>query len=219
MKAVMISIQPKWCELISSGKKTIEVRKTRPKIETPFKCYIYATKPKKWFRFSSIGFTSNEILWLSDGKVKMCDGFEFWADGKEYQPLCRKVIGEFVCDRIDNFLVFENGSVQYWNYHDLEKSCLTYDEISKYIGKNREGYGWHISDLVIYDKPRELSEFYLQCEEYGKTGTIDTPKKCKKCRYQYTWDLVSKCRIDGKRPITRPPRSWQYVEELKENEK
>lgn len=25
MKAVLISIQPKWCELIASGKKTIEV--------------------------------------------------------------------------------------------------------------------------------------------------------------------------------------------------
>ena len=46
MKSVLISIRPMWCELIASGKKTIEVRKTRPKIETPFKCYIYCTKPK-----------------------------------------------------------------------------------------------------------------------------------------------------------------------------
>ena len=47
MKAVLISIQPKWCELIASGKKTIEVRKTRPKIETPFRCYIYMTATKE----------------------------------------------------------------------------------------------------------------------------------------------------------------------------
>ena len=45
-KAVMLSIRPKWCEKIASGKKTIEVRKTRPKLETPFKCYIYCTLPK-----------------------------------------------------------------------------------------------------------------------------------------------------------------------------
>lgn len=44
MKSVLISIQPKWCELIASGKKTIEVRKTKPKLETPFKVYIYCTK-------------------------------------------------------------------------------------------------------------------------------------------------------------------------------
>ena len=49
-KAVLISIQPKWCELISNGKKTIEVRKTRPMLETPFKCYIYCTKPSKKYQ-------------------------------------------------------------------------------------------------------------------------------------------------------------------------
>ena len=43
-KSVLISIQPKWCELIANGKKTIEVRKTKPKLETPFKCYIYCTR-------------------------------------------------------------------------------------------------------------------------------------------------------------------------------
>ena len=42
-KAVLISIQPQWCEKIASGRKTIEVRKTRPKLEPPFKCYIYQT--------------------------------------------------------------------------------------------------------------------------------------------------------------------------------
>lgn len=43
-KAVLISIRPKWCERIASGEKTIEVQKTRPKLETPFKCYIYETR-------------------------------------------------------------------------------------------------------------------------------------------------------------------------------
>ena len=43
-KAVMLSIRPKWVEKIARGEKTIEVRKTRPKMETPFKCYIYCTQ-------------------------------------------------------------------------------------------------------------------------------------------------------------------------------
>ena len=42
-KAVMLSIRPKWVEKIANGEKTIEVRKTRPKLDTPFKCYIYCT--------------------------------------------------------------------------------------------------------------------------------------------------------------------------------
>lgn len=43
-KAVLISIRPEWAEKILFGKKTLEVRKTRPCLETPFKCYIYYTK-------------------------------------------------------------------------------------------------------------------------------------------------------------------------------
>ena len=41
MKAVLMSIKPKWCELIFSGEKTVEVRKTAPKLEPPFKVYVY----------------------------------------------------------------------------------------------------------------------------------------------------------------------------------
>ena len=43
MKAVLISIKPKWCDLIRRGRKTVEVRKTCPKLEVPFKVYIYET--------------------------------------------------------------------------------------------------------------------------------------------------------------------------------
>lgn len=43
-KTVMLSIRPKWCEKIASGEKTIEVRKTRPKLDMPFRCYIYCTQ-------------------------------------------------------------------------------------------------------------------------------------------------------------------------------
>ena len=42
-KAVLISIRPDWVEKILSGEKTLEVRKTRPKLEAPFKVYIYCT--------------------------------------------------------------------------------------------------------------------------------------------------------------------------------
>ena len=142
MKSVMLSIQPKWCELIANGKKTIEVRKTRPKLETPFKCYIYCTNDKK--------------------AILDSDGNNFWTDknygGEHYYN--GKVIGEFVCDRIEKFVV---GSLY---CDDVEqKACISYREICDYFyGKNydntvRIGYGWHISDLVIYDEPKELGEF------------------------------------------------------------
>ena len=76
MKAVLISIQPKWVEKIANRKKTIEVRKTAPK-QVPFKCYIYCTYPKK----------PAYTLWLNRRTKN-----KFLADGK--------VIGEFVCDKV-----------------------------------------------------------------------------------------------------------------------
>lgn len=78
MKSVLISLRPKWCDLTASGEKTIEARKTAPK-EVPFKGYIYATRPKKYYKCGAVS-TSDELLWLANGKIKMCDGFEFWAN-------------------------------------------------------------------------------------------------------------------------------------------
>ena len=72
-KAVMLSIRPKWCEKIVSGEKTIEVRKTRPKMNTPFKCYIYCT---------------------IDGIKKMPK--DYIAESVERG----NIIGEFTCNRI-----------------------------------------------------------------------------------------------------------------------
>lgn len=127
MKAVLISIQPKWCEMIASGKKTIEVRKTRPKMETPFKCYIYCTEGK------------DTVYYMA--KIGLC---ETRYDGK--------VIGEFVCDDI---IVDERGE----NADVFSKYAqLSLVEQKKY-GANKPLFGWHISKLKIYDKPKELEEF------------------------------------------------------------
>ena len=193
MKSVLISIQPKWCELIASGKKTVEVRKTKPKLDTPSKVYIYCT---------------------IDGGVK--------GDRLVRSKLiCGKVIGEFVCDKIDDFYCasipyrkennlgygrfINNGVYKVDGWHegvvfersdiyinsmlknsDLENMCLSAQEIFDYIGIGKHLYGWHISDLVIYDKPRELSEFHKPTMPTGLRYENDT--------------------------ITRPPQSWCYVE-------
>lgn len=173
MNAVLISINPKFCELIANGKKTVEVRKTRPKIDVPFKCFIYATMPKKWFRFSSFGYASNESLWLSNGKVKMCDGFEFWANETKYCCLNGKVMGEFVCDRIID-IPYSQYFVDYYHtmpQDDLEATCLCLGHIDEYL-LSKNGYGWHISNLVIYDKPKEVRDFYHINLDYTNIARI-----------------------------------------------
>jgi len=121
-KSVLLSIKPKYCELIASGKKTVEIRKNRPKIDVPFKCYIYCT----------LNGTS---------EIPM----EEYFNGKWYKKK-GKVIGEFVCDGIYS-----------WGADDLTYGTYYASDYAK--GKTL--YAWHISDLVIYDKPKELSEFGL----------------------------------------------------------
>lgn len=178
MSAVMLSINPKWCELIANGIKTVEVRKTRPKIETPFKCYIYQI-----------------------GKKSLLDTA---YHGETFCPKNGYVIGEFVCNEIFPIRVFENGTIQDYMFHGMEKSCVPYDNIANYIGNGCIGYGWHISDLKIYDKPRELREFkkagFMTEDDWLAALYPNTH-----CHYE-AW---------AKRfEVTRPPQSWCYVEEL-----
>lgn len=160
MKAVLISIQPKWCELMASGKKTIEVRKTRPKIDTPFKCYIYTTKLKSNFVLRRTQCCGLEIAYMNKHTKQFCGEPKRW-DGK--------VIGEFICNNIDEIIcsggipcIFYDGEL----YDDVcEKSCLSIKDVWEYAN-NKPIYGWNISDLKIYDEPKRLSEFLTT----GKTA-------------------------------------------------
>lgn len=205
MKCVMLSIRPKWCKKICKGEKTIEVRKSAPK-EVPFKAYIYATRPKNFYKCGAVS-TSDELLWLANGKVEMGDGFKFWADGDEYQCLNGRIIGEFICDKVDEY-TFSHYEAEYRVTHvEQEAMCLNQPELIRY-GKGKTLYGWHISDLKIYDKPKELSEFYKECEK----------PECEGCPYLRVYNTPdcyeTYCEVDEKILITRPPQSYQYVEEV-----
>lgn len=203
MQAVLMSIHPKWCELIANGKKTIEVRKTKPKINVPFKVYIYCTvggdalcpphaNCNSWtVHRQNNGTTNGRIMSLNErAKSDYC-----YANGK--------VIGEFVCDSISKCDI---DGLKWWDMleHVLRLSCLEMEELQKYVG-NDEFYGWHISDLVIYDKPKELSEFYVNCDWV-----------CGECKCDYFINHKCTTGFKNHKPLTRPPQSWCYVEEVSE---
>lgn len=183
-KAVMLSIRPKWCEKIASGEKTIEVRKTRPKQNPPFKCYIYCTKGRPDL---NIPISQERLMrdYLETGSMKSLNC-----------PLGNgKIIGEFTCDRIYGLAPLNHAP------DDVEQqACMTREEIVRYL--KGVGYGWHISDLKIYDMPKELTEFH-------------TWKKCKSCSksgYESTACIYDKnCMVPV--AITKAPQSWRYVEE------
>lgn len=183
MKSVLLSIKPKYCELIAKGKKTIEVRKSMPKLDTPFKCYIYMTK-------------TNLV-----------------GDRKVYKDrMAGKVIGEFVCDKIDKIVHAgtSNDNLQLcivendWTYTPLSneylfyETQLTYDELDKY-SNGGDLYGWHISNLIIYDEPKKLSEFkkYNRNCWYAHLGLAK--RDCPECQNKECF-------------LRHPPQSYCYVE-------
>ena len=200
-KAVMLSICPKWCEKIVNGEKTIEVRKTRPKWQTPFKCYIYCTVERAGY----------DALWVLDAPTREEYSFmvvsAYLENPKGANKGNGKVIGEFTCDRI--YEIQKRGIPQNFDYcylslsewgnddiaaeiNAISASCVSKGELNAYGARTPVLYGWHISNLDIYDTPRDLGEFIgLRTMKNG-------------------FEL---------RELDRPPQSWCYVEAAKEGEK
>ena len=148
-RSVMLSVKPHFCDLIARGKKKIEVRKTKPNTELPFKCYIYCTRAKR-----SEKLYSNGTVIVKDTR-KLLDPSVRYPGSKIFQRWNGKVIGEFVCDRIIKDHTFGHDPL----FNAL--SCMNDAEIASYCTAN-EMYRWHISDLIIYDKPKDLSDFGMK---------------------------------------------------------
>lgn len=207
MKSVLISIQPYWVFLIIARlmglnipqEKTVEIRKDYPKASDWNKlAHIYCSKNRKSF---------NRIP-------------------KEYQPLMEKllgkVIGEFVCNRVDKYDWEYWGDIpnSYADYFyfgagddELKQMCLLEEDLNDY-GKGKSLYGWNISDLKVYEKPKELGEFITVCKTYYSNND----DKCWGCpnlrviegnKEAWQGDCISR-----HKPLIRPPQSYCYVEEL-----
>lgn len=231
MKAVMKSVSPRICEKVASGDCAILVSKTAPKCEVPFKGYIYCTNGEMLLD------VRREIYLPSKVRIKPFRLFFGKVNGALYPSIPivnRKVIGEFVCDNIEKFSV---GSLRSDDIENL--ACLSYSEMIDYFYKpeeldgktTKQGYAWHISDLKIYDKPKELSEFAnalsnrdIRCKHIEKRQTVNG-RQYMKCTLQncicefrrlgWQTDCIGYEMLNEKKPLTRPPQSWQYVEELK----
>lgn len=248
MKAVMKSVSPRICEKVANGDCTILVSKTAPKCGVPFKGYIYCTKSIRAHVFhlyinGGIGRQEFGItgLWRSGKKVVEVNPHlsayrynSYLAEGK--------VIGEFVCDEVEEFHEWElspQGKFADFERERLENfltaACLSEEEVVRYrenLPYFKPLYGWHISDLKIYDKPKELSEFAnalsnrdIRCKHIEKRQTVNG-RQYMKCTLQncicefrrlgWQTDCIGYEMLKERKPITRAPQSWQYVEGLEE---
>lgn len=219
MKAILQSIRPQHCANIAAGIKKIEVRKTKPIITTPFKVYIYCTKPKERFSIGKHIFAFADNLYFANNIIKYGDGFEDVST--DIVNLNGKIIGEYICNEIEElrFDALDQACIMREAYgHSLDEefktgTCVSYKEAHDYCSnltwdENSTDffYGWHISNLVIYDKPKGLYEFNHLC-----IGD------CDECKYSYYENFgnsfYGEPMLACDRRVTRPPQSWCYVEE------
>lgn len=208
MKAVLMSIRPEWCNLIIRGQKTIDVRKTRPKLETPFKVYIYCTKaPQQLITIFKDGEETMDGE-IHHGKPVFIKFNKLLPDSVRGKT--QAVIGEFICDDIRR-IVPEYCIVKEDIETAIAGSCLSIKQVKEYagwdIGMNyadmKDLYGWHISNFKLYKKPVKLKDFWAiqPCTHRGD---------CCTCR---RWDAKRLiCRGEAFE-IERPPQSWYYVED------
>lgn len=197
-KSILMSIQPQWVAKILNGEKTVEVRKKFPKDYVGW-VYIYCTKEKGTYLYGdkSVYEGKNEWFWcqkiMGNGIVPLLNG---------------KVVAKFWCDKVE-----EINSYKHWNsdcdydihfetetlYYDklLEKSCLDNQQLEDYLEFN--GYAIHISKLEVFDKSKELKEFYRCCDEF-----LD----CLNCKRYTDNKNIPNCRR-----ITKAPQSYMFVED------
>lgn len=194
-KAILISIQPQWVEKILSGEKTIEIRKTKPNCKLPIKGYIYCTNsakcnlyiPSEFFIFQQDDFSKPYFA-----KEPLLEDVDNLANGR--------VVAEFT---LNNIKKFDYEGLKFYGTKEdlLSRSCLTDEQLCNYI-QDTLSYAWHIEELKIYDKPKELSEFKHWIHNADYDGWNEQRTKIEK-------GYVLK-------PITRPPLSWCYVRPINE---
>ena len=128
-----------------------------------------------------------------------------------------KVIGHFICDEIIPVRVFEDGAIQDYVWKSLDRSCVPYEDIAKYIGYGKYGYAYHITELTTYGTPIDITEFQTICN-----GDMDS--KCHNCKYFYSESseegFYEECMLNNIIPVKRPPQSWMYTyEEIPVNDR
>ena len=180
-KAILMSIQPAWLVKILNGDKTIGIRKTMPKCELPIDVYFYCKKDTK-------------LQWVIDCLPVA------WGQGERNERLLDKtmngkVVAKFTLNYVTTCLNTDCG-----NEEILKNACLTKQKLDDYVGK-RKFFAWHIDNLVIFDKPMELSEFVI----FKKQSVY-----CYR-EFQPYNDTIWIEKIWVGHNLYKAPQSWQYV--------
>lgn len=184
--------------MIATGEITIEVRKSRPKLNAPFKVYIYCTNRRPYLVWGDV--------FRGDWETEFTDLHGYSRDEAEkiWDVFNGHIIGEFVCNWTLPLYIEYSDTNSVVAENVFPGTGMTDKEMIDYLGNGKFGYAWNISNLEIYDTPKDISEFRKVC------GT----QNCDICQFwENTGEYVG-CLTREERRLRCPPQSWCYVEEF-----
>lgn len=205
-KSILLSVRPEWVEKILNGKKTIEVRKQFPKDYKGW-VYIYCTKgePYLYYNWNTDTYSTTTLKDLKNGWSRVCSPNNRLRAYQNGTVLTNgRVVARFWCDYVDilNYVNNDYSCLTPQHYDICKESCLEPNEIYSYLNK-KTGYAIHISEIEIFDEPRELSEFDRPCKHW------DNEHQC------YSSNLVcyaESCKFYKNTKLTKAPQNYCYVE-------
>ena len=143
MKAIMISIKPKYVADIINGKKVIEIRKSVPKIKLPIDVYIYATKEQPFF--------------LTLDARLLCYKAEALDINFPKYDLSGRVVAKFTLNKVEHAYNLDQKEI-------CDLACITNDELNKYAGgwyNVDDLYAWRIDQLKVLEPVKQLKDFFV----------------------------------------------------------
>jgi hypothetical protein len=226
MTQIMLSVRPEWCVKTLNRKVSVLVVKSVPH------------EVLEWFKDTSKPFSEMEVfIYCTKGKELNFNAYENqWEynipkDKKLINPSIHNVNGkvcfEFVCDRVQEItsrkICGEWASyTETMSEFDLSQvSCVENKEIVRYL-KGKNGYSLHISELKVYDTPKELGEFHKVGYAEAMNDIDDNKADYIGCEcYKQHEDEFEKAFADARKQygITRAFQSWGYVEYEESEEK
>jgi len=195
-KQIMYSIHSEWLIKILNGEKKYEFRNKLPKdIKKGMIINLYCTKAKNKYRIDEhLIYYSDELYRLPNGKIKFGSSVELMAyeNYDKNNFLNSKVVASFVVNSIAEIKKPKDIGVNWRNQ-----------------GYSDQRYAIEITNLKIFDEPRELGEFVSHKKvldlKWNLCGYLNIPcdMKCDYC-------------IKDEHKITKAPQSFMYCYDSEE---
>lgn len=219
MRAILLTCSPYECYKLLTGDLSILVRKVKPKCELPIDVYVYVSN-KGDSLITSMGLDYDDKGEIKGHHYSYC--LASWLPECPAEDLTHKIVAKFTLNKAEEINCYYDDDMRTTVFFTddcgdaglLKSSCLTEEHIADYFADKEDnvaGYAWHIDDLEIFDKPKELYEFPKTCFWLEDAPII----KCINCKFRYH-DYENAefcCKVcDGVVKLNKAPTNYCYIE-------